>query len=389
MEHPFDIDGIVIKSRYCSETGVERSLGFKFSIENRTTTIKGLHFNICGKGFVRALLEVKPVKFSNGRTVSSISLPDMRKARGLHEGTSVIVKYTGGLHPSLDSVVESTEARGPKIVVPTNCPHCEQILEQTPSGNLRCTNKLCHRQHSASLEHFIAKVGLGGSPVAKELINSGIVSSPFDFYSLMPEDLQVSTGFSQQKVNDFMVSLNLSKKTPFPVFLRALKLGHTEKLLRAASSFSELLNLDEEQLGSIKPEAAEEILSIVEKNKPYFKQLADAGVCIDNPSKSTDVSKKYEAYSTRIEQIRSTSTDLFQLLNTNERETRTDIASFSAEHETFAAEWKREQSPLSIEEKKLAKALSRYLELAKPRGTGAQTELSKLLDDERESSLWE
>jgi DNA ligase (NAD+) len=383
MEYPFDIDGIVIKSCYAGAS-IEHSLAYKFSIENRTSTVKGLRFNICSNGFLRGLLEIKPVKFSNGRTVSSIALPNMRKVQSLHEGTPVVVKYTGGTHPTLDSIVESKKGQGPKITVPTECPHCEQTLEQTPSGNLRCINKLCQRQHSSSLEYFASKVGL--SALSKELINNGVVSTPYDFYSLMPEDLH---NIPHQKANDFIVSLNLSKKTPFPVFLRALKLGNTEKLSQVASSFSDLLNLDEEQLSSFNPELSKEFLSIIEKNKLHFKQLVDAGVCADSLVKSSEVFKKYEAYSARTKQIYAMSTDLFQLLNINERETRMDIASLDGKHETFASEWKREQNSLTAEDKKLTNALSRFLEHAKSRKTSTHAELSKLMTDENERSWWE
>jgi DNA ligase (NAD+) len=389
MEYPFDIDGIVIKSHHFNRTGTEQSLAYKFSIENRTTTVKKLRFNICSNGFVRALLDVKPVKFSNGRTVSSIALPDIRKVKTLHEGTSVVVKYTGGAYPSLESIVEDNETHGPKITVPTDCPHCEQTLEQTPGGSLRCINKFCHRQHSSSLEIFATKVGLGPSNVVKEIIDSGVVSSPFDFYTLMPEDLQVSVGFSQQKINDFMVSLSLSKKTSFSAFLRALKLEALERLPQPVSSFRDLLSLGEERLASLKPGVAEEILSFTEENKSHFKQLMEMGMCSDNFTDSAEITRKYDAYTARMKQISAISTDLFQLLNINERETRVDIASVEGYYKSFVAEWKREQISLAGEEKKLAKALSQYLEHTKSKKSRARTELSMLTSNENENNLWE
>jgi hypothetical protein len=105
--------------------------------------------------------------------------------------------------------------------------------------------------------------------------------------------------------------------------------------------------------------------------------------------KSSEVFKKYEAYSARTKQIYAMSTDLFQLLNINERETRMDIASLDGKHETFASEWKREQNSLTAEDKKLTNALSRFLEHAKSRKTSTHAELSKLMTDENERSWWE
>lgn len=232
MEVGTNIDGMVIKSNDVQNQDVH--IAFKFNQESKLSKIVGVSYNITKSGKLSAVAQIDPIKFSNGREVSRVYLPDPNTV--LYEGDLVKIKYSGGTTPVLQEIENKKRKSGAtRITAPINCPGCGKKLEAKHKGLKNCLNPRCSgAQNSKDLQHFARAMRISSNintRIIQNLIDNGLIVSRSDFYKILPEDLNAIINISDTERQAFLANIESSKTTTKKQFLRALQIRCRETLI--------------------------------------------------------------------------------------------------------------------------------------------------------------
>lgn len=148
-----------------------------------------------------------------------------------------------------------------KIVIPTNCPSCDSLLERVNS-QIFCRNKSCEAQTSAILEGFCNKMkikGFGAKTLEKININS--ISA---LYQLTEQDLVSAT--SAKIGAKLFLEIENSKAASFEDFIQSLGINligssAASKIVQAMSSPTNTVSLASLRSTGLGEKASESFLS--------------------------------------------------------------------------------------------------------------------------------
>ena len=270
---PFATDGIVIK---VNELDLQRQLGFtaksprwatayKFKPESALTPLLSVDYQVGRTGAVTPVANLEPVPLS-GTVVKRASLhnKDQMDLLDIHIGDWVYVEKGGEIIPKITAVELSKRPAGaqrPRF--PETCPDCgTPLVRDEDQARHYCPNSdSCPEQIKGRFIHFISRKAmdiLAGEATVAQLYDAGLIRELPDLYALTPEQLLKLEGWQQKSVDNFLASLESSKKVPFPRVLNALGIRHigetTARMLAAhfgsldalaAASREELLQIDE------------------------------------------------------------------------------------------------------------------------------------------------
>ena len=270
---PFATDGIVIK---VNELDLQRQLGFtaksprwatayKFKPESALTPLLSVDYQVGRTGAVTPVANLEPVPLS-GTIVKRASLhnKDQMDLLDIHIGDWVYVEKGGEIIPKITAVELSKRPAGaqrPRF--PETCPDCgTTLVRDEDQARHYCPNSdSCPEQIKGRFIHFISRKAmdiLAGEATVAQLYDAGLIRELPDLYALTPEQLLKLEGWQQKSVDNFLASLDSSKKVPFPRVLNALGIRHigetTARMLAAhfgsldalaAASREELLQIDE------------------------------------------------------------------------------------------------------------------------------------------------
>ncbi len=236
-ELDFDIDGIVIK---VNDYKLQKALGFtaksprwaiayKFKAERVETLLESISFQVGRTGALTPVANLTPVQLA-GTTVKRASLhnADIIAELNLHEGDYVYVEKGGEIIPKIVGVNELRRDVNSRVVkYITHCPECGTELVRT-AGEAQhyCPNEYhCPPQIKGKLEHFIGRkmmdIAAGEATVAA-LFDKQLVRDVADLYFLNAEQVLTLDGFKDKSVENLLVSIEESKKTPFEKVLFSL-----------------------------------------------------------------------------------------------------------------------------------------------------------------------
>lgn len=196
-ELDFDIDGVVYK---VDSLQLQEALGYsgreprwatahKFVPDEEWTKVLAIDIQVGRTGKLTPVAKLQPI-FVGGTTISSVTLhnEDQIKRLGISVGDTVAVQRAGDVIPEITRVVH--KGSGKPFSFPSNCPECDSPVEKpVEEVDHRCTGGLiCPAQLKNGIMHFVQRKAINidglGEKLIEQLIDSGLVKSVVDLYSL-------------------------------------------------------------------------------------------------------------------------------------------------------------------------------------------------------------
>ena len=173
---------------------------FKYPPEQKETVLKAITIQVGRTGVLTPVAELDPV-FVSGTTVSRATLHNQEEIerKDVRIGDTVVIEKAGEIIPSVVKVMTAKRLSSATpydlpSVLNHQCPSCHGPIEQEEGFVAwRCTNFACPAQAVTRIKHFSARKALDldglGESVAIKLIESNLISSPLDLFSLKEEQL--------------------------------------------------------------------------------------------------------------------------------------------------------------------------------------------------------
>ena len=312
----YDIDGVVFK---LNDLAFQRELGFrareprwaiahKFPAMEELTELLDVEFQVGRTGAVTPVARLKPVQVA-GVTVSNATLHNMDEVArlGLMIGDTVIIRRAGDVIPQVMQVVlERRPQDAQPVHIPEQCPVCGSAVERTQlikrskgkttssDGSVyRCVGRLsCQAQLKQAIIHFVSRRALDieglGDKIVEQLVDTGLVASPADLFSLSFEQVLALDGFAELSSRNLINAIAQSKQPSLARFIYALGIPdvgeETAKLLaRALGSLARIQQAVPEVLvwlPDVGAEVAHEIHSFFADthNQMVISHLIDRGL---------------------------------------------------------------------------------------------------------------
>lgn len=301
---PVATDGVVLKVNSLRQ---QRNLGFtaksprwaiayKFQAERAVTRLNAVSYQVGRTGAITPVANLEPVQLS-GTVVKRASLhnADIIAGLDLYIGDQVFVEKGGEIIPKIVGV--DVDARplliGEKVRFITKCPECNTPLVR-PEGEAAhyCPNETgCPPQIKGKIEHFVTRKAMNiniGPETVEDLYEAGYVKTPADLYEVQSADLLRLERWAEKSVENFLKSVEASKKVPFERVLFALGIryvGETvaKKLACAFQNIDKLAQASVEQLIEV-DEIGERIAQSVvayfsnPKNQQLVRRLKEYGL---------------------------------------------------------------------------------------------------------------
>ncbi|MDO8552387.1 MAG: NAD-dependent DNA ligase LigA [bacterium] len=267
------IDGVVAK---VNEKKYEQALGytgkaprfaiaFKFPAEQVTTVVTDIVLQIGRTGVLTPVAHLEPVSVA-GSVVSRATLhnEDEIKRLDVRVGDTVVLQKAGDVIPDIVRVL--TEMRTGKekpFSFPKHVPACGEggAIERIPGqAAWRCVSKNSYAQFKRKLYHFVGKhcfdIDGMGPKIVDALLDSGLIATYGDIFSLKRGDLLALPRFAEKSVDNLLLAIEKSKTIQLPKFITALSIPHVGEetaylLAEHFKTLQELQNASKEQLDKI------------------------------------------------------------------------------------------------------------------------------------------
>ncbi|MBM7060790.1 NAD-dependent DNA ligase LigA [Pseudomonas sp. UL073] len=312
----YEIDGVVFK---VNNLAWQRELGFrareprwaiahKFPASEELTELLDVEFQVGRTGAVTPVARLKPVQVA-GVTVSNATLHNMDEVArlGVMIGDTVIIRRAGDVIPQVMAVVaDRRPADARPVQVPEQCPVCGSQVERTQlikrskgkesvseGAVYRCVGRLaCGAQLKQAIIHFVSRRAMDidglGDKIVEQLVDTGLIGSPADLYTLTYEQVVALEGFADLSTRNLLAAIAASKQPALARFIYALGIPdvgeETAKVLarslgsleRVSQALPEVLTY----LPDIGAEVAYEIHNFFEDahNRTVISQLRERGM---------------------------------------------------------------------------------------------------------------
>ncbi|KKR45381.1 MAG: ligase protein [Parcubacteria group bacterium GW2011_GWA1_40_21] len=235
------IDGVVIKvnERECQETlgytgkSPRYAIAFKFPAEQVTTVVEDIILQVGRTGVITPVAHLRPVSVA-GSVVSRATLhnEDEIKRLDVRVGDTVVLQKAGDVIPDIVSVVKEMRTGKEKpFMFPEKVAACgsggriEKIHGQVA---YRCVNKNSFAQQRRKLYYFASKKAFDieglGPKIIDQLMESGLISSYDDIFTLKKGDLLNLPRFAEKSADNLIYSVEKSKTVTLVRLLIALSI---------------------------------------------------------------------------------------------------------------------------------------------------------------------
>ena len=306
----YDVDGIVAKVNSVDQ---QRRLGstakfprwaisFKFPARQATTRINDIIVQVGRTGALTPVAELEPVQLS-GITISRSTLhnEDEIRRKDIRIGDFVLIERSGDVIPKVVAVMkERRTGIEQEYIFPTNCPVCGSTVYR-PEGEVvaRCTNPSCPAKLKESLLHFASRRAMNieglGEALVDQILNTGIVRSIPDLYSLTMEDLSGLERMGRKSAQNLLFELEQSKKRSLRRLIFALGIRFVgERTAKALAVHTGELEVLAEypiekliEIEDVGPKVAESIVFFFHQpeNQMLLLELKAAGLNLKEPGK--------------------------------------------------------------------------------------------------------
>ena len=237
MEYPFDIDGAVIKLDDLGDRTVLGStakcpkwaIAYKYPPEQKPSVLKDIVVQVGRTGVLTPKAMLEPVRLA-GTTVTFATLhnQDFITEKDIRIGDTVIVQKAGEIIPEIVEVVrEKRPAGAVPYYLPDRCPVCGAPVSRDEDGAaIRCTGAECPAQRLRNLTHFASRNAMDidglGPAVLNQLIESGLVKTAADLYTLEVQDIAQLERMGEKSAQNAVNAIAASKENDLWRLINAL-----------------------------------------------------------------------------------------------------------------------------------------------------------------------
>lgn len=224
---PYEVDGIVLKVNNLEDqeslgnsgdvpTGDPRgALAWKFAEESKTAEVDHLEWNASRTGRVTPIAIFKKSISLAGTDVSKATCNNYGwvDRNEIGAGTIVRVIKAGKIIPKVIEVIANKQ----KISVPKNCPSCNEPLTVVDGHDinqeLMCENQNCGAKHIKTYAFYLASLNAKGigEAVLERMVDSGILKSLDQIYTLKVEDLIQTGEFTERQAILALATIHMVK----------------------------------------------------------------------------------------------------------------------------------------------------------------------------------
>ena len=222
-----DIDGAVIKVDDLSQR--ERlgntakfpkwAAAYKYPPEIKPTVVEDIVVQVGRTGVLTPKAELEPVRLA-GTTVTYATLhnQDYIAQKDIRIGDTVLVRKAGEIIPEIVAVVPDKRPDGAQpYTLPDRCPVCgAEVVRDEDGAALRCTGAECPAQLLRNLTHFASRNAMDidglGPAVIQQLVDSGLVRTAADLYSLRPEQIAELDRMGQKSARNAVEAIARSRE---------------------------------------------------------------------------------------------------------------------------------------------------------------------------------
>src|SRR5207237_238729 len=179
--------------------------------------------------YQRMLAKRHELAYEIDGSVVKIHSEDELRRTDVRVGDRVCLRRAGDVIPEIVRViVEDRPPEGRKpFEMPRECPVCgAPVLREPDEAVTRCTNLSCPAQLVGRLRHFASRLAMDitglGEETCMRLVQTGLVKTPADLYSLTREQWLSLERMGEKSVDNLLAALEASKKTSLRRFIYAL-----------------------------------------------------------------------------------------------------------------------------------------------------------------------
>jgi DNA ligase (NAD+) len=240
-ELPYDTDGLVIK---VNDFGHRERLGYtskaprwvvayKFAAEQALTRLRSVEVQVGKTGALTPVAVLDPVQLA-GTTVSRASLhnADEIARKDIRVGDMVVVEKAGEIIPYIVRAEHAARTGAEKVFhFPAKCPVCGAPVKKDEKGPFyRCTSLDCVARLKRQLRSFAQRNAMDiegmGTEIVEQLVDSGLVRSIPDIYSLTLEPLVELERMGQKSAQNLLDGIEASKQRGLARVLTGLAIPH-------------------------------------------------------------------------------------------------------------------------------------------------------------------
>ena len=300
----YEIDGVVIKvdsqatQLRLGYTGraPRWAIAYKYTARAGITQVREIQITVGRTGKLSPLAVLMPVSIG-GTTVVRAGLfnADEVARLGVRVGSWVKVQRGGDVIPNIaEVVVDAEHPEGTGIFqMPTHCPVCNTEVQHIEGEvDTYCVNVDCPARLAQSLMYFAHRGVMNieglGEVLAIQLLESGLVKSIADLYTLNEEQLLTLERVGKKSAQALLVQIENSKQAGLARLLMGLGIRfvgeRTAELLASDfGSMEAIANASKEELERVQevgPKVASSVHEFfwVEKNRALINRLAELGL---------------------------------------------------------------------------------------------------------------
>lgn len=319
---PYEQDGVVLKvdsmelqNELGSTSRAPRwAIAYKFPPKQETTRVEDIIFQVGRTGAITPVALMKPVRVGGVEvTRATLHNEDEMRRKDVRIGDHVLIQRAGDVIPEVVAViVEKRPPDAEAVPMPEKCPICATPAER-PEGEavVRCPNPVCPAVVRESLRHFASRRAMDvdglGEKLVNQLVDSGLVSEPAEFFALSKEELSSLERMGEKSAENLLEALDKAKKPTLARFIYSLGIRHVgehiaEVLAERFGSIRELYRADTETLVSVHevgPQVAERIVRFFSdtRSAQMVDNLLAAGVDPQAPPKAAESGSGEAAFS--------------------------------------------------------------------------------------------
>ena len=300
----YEIDGVVIKvdaqqtQLRLGYTGraPRWAIAYKYTAKAGVTQVREIQITVGRTGKLSPLAMLIPVNIG-GTTVVRAGLfnADEVARLGVRAGSWVKVQRGGDVIPNIaEVIVDAEHPQGSEpFIMPTHCPVCQSPVQHIEGEvDSYCVNVDCPARLSQSLMYFshrgVMNIEGLGEALAIQLLESGLVKSIADLYTLTEEQLLTLDRVGKKSAQAVLTQIENSKQAGLARLLMGLGIRMVgertaELLAQEFGSLQAIADATPEQLVAVQevgPKVASsvsEFFSIAE-NRELIRRLADLGL---------------------------------------------------------------------------------------------------------------
>jgi DNA ligase (NAD+) len=300
----YEIDGVVIKVD-AQQTQVRLgytgrhprwAIAYKFTARTGITQVREIMVTVGRTGKLTPLAVLIPV-IVGGTTITNVGLfnADEVARLGIRPGSWVKVQRAGDVIPNIaEVIVDAEHPEGTGVFeMPTHCPVCHTPAEHAEGEvDSYCINIDCPARLAQSLTYFshrgVMNIEGLGDAMAVQLLDSGLVKSIADLYTLTEEQLLTLERVGKKSAQALLAQIENSKQAGLARLLMGLGISfvgeRTAELLASEfGSMEALRNATQEELERVQevgPKVAASVHDFFqnEQNRALIQRLTELGL---------------------------------------------------------------------------------------------------------------